>query len=634
MHRRCTTHPIRTRSARPAPMAERGAVPQRLRRPPPGAGADPLVHLAAAARRLPGAGQPAVVHARAARAGRAGRARDAGRGHRADQARLGVAGAPARAVPAPGHRGRRRAPLARLLADLRPRARRRLHLDHAQARRRRQGLAVPVQRRAPRRDRAAGRRRRHVRAARPAARAAAVHQRRQRDHADHEHAARARRATGELEDVVHVHSARTAERGRSSRASCASWPQRHPGYRLHERIDRRAGAPHRRSSWTSCAPTGASARRSCAGRPGCSRRWASAGSSDGDPARLHVEHFQPDEHVGDGERGAGGTIRFCSERRARPSATASSRSSWPASRPARRCPTAVAWASATPASGGCARARSATCAPAASTASPAKCCAPASTRPRARSRSSSRPLRTLATPATPDSPHCTTNETDMATPTAMRHRRRAAPTASARSRLRGDREPPGPPQRRADRAARPRVRRDPRRGLRRPRRARLALHPLDDQAAPPARARRPRAAARLALQAAVARRHGRAVAGEDPREHGDRPQRHARPVGLDERPRHQLPELGLGHRLPGRRVAALPQLRAPHVHQHPRQGPRPGLRDHAHRPAPALAPGLPAAAALQPAADGLLRVGRRAARPQLRRDPRRREVQGAGASPS
>jgi ferredoxin len=30
----------------------------------------------------------------------------------------------------------------------------------------------------------------------------------------------------------------------------------------------------------------------------------------GDPARLHVEHFQPDERVGEGERGAGGTIRF------------------------------------------------------------------------------------------------------------------------------------------------------------------------------------------------------------------------------------------------------------------------------------------------------------------------------------
>src|SRR5436853_2532535 len=35
--------------------------------------------------------------------------------------------------------------------------------------------------------------------------------------------------------------------------------------------------------------------------------------------------------------------------------------------------------------------------------------------------------------------------------------------------------------------------------------------------------------------------------------------------GLDERPRHQLPELGLGHRLAGRRVAPFAQLRAPHV---------------------------------------------------------------------
>ena len=139
---------------------------------------------------------------------------------------------------------------------------------------------------------------------------------------------------------------------------------------------------------------------------------------------------------------------------------------------------------------------------------------------------------------------------------------------------------------------------------------------------------------RLAQQAAVAGGHRSAVAREDPREHGDRPQRDARAVGLDERPRHQLPELGLGHRLAGRGVAALTQLRAPHVHEHPRQGPRPRLRDHADRPAPALAPGLPAAAALQPAPDGLLRVGRRAARPQLRRDPHGGEAQGARRSPS
>ena len=59
-----------------------------------------------------------------------------------------------------------------------------------------------------------------------------------------------------------------------------------------------------------------------------------------------------------------------------------------------------------------------------------------------------------------------------------------------------------------------------------------------------------------------------AVARQDRREHGDRPQRHARPVGLDERPRDPLLHVGVGHRVARRRVAPFTQLRAPHVHQH------------------------------------------------------------------
>ena len=65
-------------------------------------------------------------------------------------------------------------------------------------------------------------------------------------------------------------------------------------------------------------------------------------------------------------------------------------------------------------------------------------------------------------------------------------------------------------------------------------------------------------------------------------------------------------------------VEALPQLRPPHVHEHPRQGQGPRLRDHADRPAPEVAPGLPAAAVLQPAAGGVLRVGRGLPRPRHR----------------
>ena len=85
-----------------------------------------------------------------------------------------------------------------------------------------------------------------------------------------------------------------------------------------------------------------------------------------------------------------------------------------------------------------------------------------------------------------------------------------------------------------------------------------------------------------------------ALGGEDPREHGDRPQRHARPVGLDERPQHPLVGLGLGHGLARVRVEALPQLRPPHLHEHRRQGQGRRLRDHARGSAAGLEPGLPA----------------------------------------
>ena len=45
------------------------------------------------------------------------------------------------------------------------------------------------------------------------------------------------------------------------------------------------------------------------------------------------------------------------------------------------------------------------------------------------------------------------------------------------------------------------------------------------------------------------RRHRRPLGRQDHREHGDRPQRHARPVGLDARPEDPLDHLGVGQRL-------------------------------------------------------------------------------------
>ena len=473
--------------------------------------------------------------------------------------------------------------------------------------------------RAPGRDRAPGRRRRHVHAARPVAAAAAVHQRRQRDHADHEHAAqpRRRRRDERLRDVVHVHCARTADGvifGRELRALRRA-PRRLPAARAITGEHGRVTA----DQLDELCPTGASARRSCAVRPACSTRWPSTGRDGrpGAPARRALPARRP-----------------CRRRRARPRAARSAFSSSgldavsDGEQPILLAGEQAGATHAVRLSHGHlpqlrrAAARGPGPRPAhRPRARPARRDA-AHLHQRPRGRRRDRPLTESSEPPPLLSPK--EQDTSMSShppPTLPRRHRRFEEPESPLAHLSA----------RAARRARPRARRDPRRGLRRPRRARRALHPLDDQAAPPSRARGSRAAARLALQAAVARRHRRAVAREDPREHGDRPQRDARPVGLDERSRHQLPELGLGHGLARRRVAALAQLRAPHVHEHPRQGPRPRLRDHAHRPAPALAPGLSAAAAVQPAADGLLRVGRRPARPQLRRDPLRREAQGAGA---
>ena len=183
----------------------------------------------------------------------------------------------------------------------------------------------------------------------------------------------------------------------------------------------------------------------------------------------------------------------------------------------------------------------------------------------------------------------------------------------------------------ADRGDRARVRRASRAGQGIARRSGRALHPLGDRDAAPARAPRPARADRLALAGPLDARRGHARAGEDPREHGDRPQRHARPVGLDERSGDQLTSLGLGHGLDGRGMAALAQLHPPHLHQHPRQGPRSRLRDHADRPPAALEPGIPVPALLQRPADAAVRVGGRGSRPRLDRDPGRRQEPQAGA---
>ena len=113
------------------------------------------------------------------------------------------------------------------------------------------------------------------------------------------------------------------------------------------------------------------------------------------------------------------------------------------------------------------------------------------------------------------------------------------------------------------------------------------------------RARQPGGAAVLEEPARLDHRHHRPRAGQDPRQHGDRPQRPARPVGLDARPRHPLLDVGVGPRGAGGVLEALAQRAAPRLHQHPRQGQRPRLRHPARRRGPAVE-----AAAPDPAAAG------------------------------
>jgi ferredoxin-NADP reductase len=115
-------------------------------------------------------------------------------------------------------------------------------------------------------------------------------------------------ARSALQDVVHIHSTRTPERFAFAR-ELRLLSARARGYRLHEWISAERGrvtpahVEELCPDWTEretflCGPAGL--------LEAMSARW----HSDGDPARLHVERFQPDDHFGDGERGAGGAIRL------------------------------------------------------------------------------------------------------------------------------------------------------------------------------------------------------------------------------------------------------------------------------------------------------------------------------------
>jgi ferredoxin-NADP reductase len=116
---------------------------------------------------------------------------------------------------------------------------------------------------------------------------------------------------GKLEDVVHLHCARTRGEvifGRELRELAAA----HPGYRLHERLTGAQGRFTAGAQLDELCPDWRVRETFLCGPAGLLETLRERWQRDGVQERLHVEHFQPDSAVGDGERGQGGTIDFCS----------------------------------------------------------------------------------------------------------------------------------------------------------------------------------------------------------------------------------------------------------------------------------------------------------------------------------
>jgi len=111
-----------------------------------------------------------------------------------------------------------------------------------------------------------------------------------------------------LVDVVHLHSAPTPEAtifGPEMRSLAGA----QAGYRLVERHTARDGRLLPAELDRHCADWREREAFVC-GPPALLSAVRERFSHDGDAARLHHEHFQPGAHVGEGEHGSGGAIRF------------------------------------------------------------------------------------------------------------------------------------------------------------------------------------------------------------------------------------------------------------------------------------------------------------------------------------
>ena len=114
---------------------------------------------------------------------------------------------------------------------------------------------------------------------------------------------------GRLGDVMHIHCAR-AELNSIFASELRSLSERHRSYRLHFQHSSERGRL-RASDLDTLCPDWSEREAFVCGPSGLLQALKERWEHDGDPARLHHEHFQPDALIAPGSQGEGGTIRFC-----------------------------------------------------------------------------------------------------------------------------------------------------------------------------------------------------------------------------------------------------------------------------------------------------------------------------------
>ncbi len=112
----------------------------------------------------------------------------------------------------------------------------------------------------------------------------------------------------QLRDVVHIHCARTAE-GVIFARELAELRLKHDGYRFERWLTGERGRLRPEQLAGVCEDYGQRETFLC-GPSGLLQSMDSHWRELGRPEGLHIEHFQPPERVGEGERGCGGRITF------------------------------------------------------------------------------------------------------------------------------------------------------------------------------------------------------------------------------------------------------------------------------------------------------------------------------------